>query len=956
MRRSRLCAGLAALLAAAATSASAAAETHSVGTVGVTIPAESWERTTLVGDMGPDQFVRADRSYYMLVIEDFDLYETRADFEENMDLFSAGNPRLAELDRDPELTFTRAGAFTRATQRYSGDLGGLQLGYQMDLISAGDGVGYLFMSWSSLSDFDGLQEQLERTFSDLQLPGPDSEWAERATPTAHEYDFDGWTVELTFRDSVFPEEDAEPGERYSVYTGGGVAVHLFLEEIEDDADEVLRKIKQAAVDDVSYEELARTDVEIDAGSGRQVLMRSEETPPSDMAIAVVEVEDGRWLDLRMVSSDRTGHREELWNGLLRSLRVRPPDQVDAFPVVEESPAAEAGHIEPAARRLLEASLSLGSHSGEILAVRDGDRVLVRNNALLVLHPPSGAEDGSSEVVYESDQYIAGGIVAWGERTLLLEPDGAVSEVVDQRLEPAGFEADAVAPAGEELLIARNGRRDALLELAGLPTIGSAEIFLRRNDGEERRLLELPGENVVALAHRPDGEVLVAATPRRSFSSSSDGPAQRLLRVGAGGGPGREIARWHRVDRLEAAPDGWLVTGAPAAGRPGIFRLRDDGESELLLSGAQVGLALTEGELTFTAASCLEPAEEYFPRCVYRAGLDRVRELGPAFDPFSSEMLDRIGARVLPQPDGGCLAGFPATPEAIAAFRAEAEAAARELAGAELPRSGAGVDALLSNLYGDDLTEPAIVLLSVLVADTLLEEGAVWVPAAGTPPPVRARDLWEEENAFAVGLHPVSVVLSTLYQEDGWYTPAEEVVKRADGREVVLGLDPEAVRERARAAEVLGVEALVREGRTAQLAEVLAGRPENAHLRRTVYGLLAAHGHHAQIASLAEPFATGDEPRAADLAPWLAARLAGQPGPEKIDSQIDEVIADLRDAIAHAPDEAGLYLLLGTAYERTDSPDRAALARASYRKAQEVARWGSLATAAGEALERLADAE
>ena len=151
---------------------------------------------------------------------------------EGLDTFVAGiRPRLRDAELDPEIGYVRSGGVTCATRWLSGNVANVSLGYEFDLISAGDGVGYVLMSWSPLSDFAGLKEQLDKTASALELPGPDSEWSRRSTPTDHSFAFRDWTFELRFRDSVFAATDSKPGERYSfIASGGDVALHIFLTE------------------------------------------------------------------------------------------------------------------------------------------------------------------------------------------------------------------------------------------------------------------------------------------------------------------------------------------------------------------------------------------------------------------------------------------------------------------------------------------------------------------------------------------------------------------------------------------------------------------------------------------------------------------------------------------------------------------------------------------------------
>lgn len=945
---------------AASMATATAAETYSIGTLGATIPAGNWERRTLVDDLGSDQFLRADTNYFMLVYETFDLYEQRTDFLESLDLFLSGiEGRMNDVTVDPEVGYSRLDDYTRATRRVSGSAAGLQLAYQLDLISAGDGVGYLVMSWSTQSGFEGLKEAVDETLAGLELPGPDSEWAERTRPSSHAFDFGDWTIELTYRDSAFTEGESVPGKRHSLSASAGdVGIHLFLDELSGDADDVLDQVRQVASDE-EYEELTRSDVELELGPARQLLMRSTGDQPIDMALAVIGLGDDRWVDLRMVSSERTGHRPELWDGLLRSIRVIGPDDVDAFPVVAAPPAVEPGYLGPAARRLLEASRRLAAPNAEVVAVRPDGKVLVREGRRLTLLSPSETEDSeeaqtpSTEVLYQRDDYLAGTVVPWGERTLLIDGDGEVWRVTGGNREPAGFDADLAAVAGDALLVARNGRRESLLGLADLPAVGSAEVHLRDAAGEERLLLERPEERVTALAYRPTGEALIATVPQTSLSTSAVAPATRLLRVGVGGGEPVEVGRWERVDRLEPAPGGWLVTGIPPDGRRGVYRLDDGGRSELLLSGDAVGLGLNDGEITFATSRCLDPSDDYYRRCVYRADLDLTRQLGSAFQPFSTRVLNRIGARVGPDLEAGLAGSFPPTREAIADYVASADRAARELAGADLPLEGGGVDDLLETLsYDRDLSDHGVLLLTALLTESLLRDGAVWEAAGAVGPPPRGTSSWECDNPFAVGLHPLTVVLGALYEEEGWYRPASSIVERASGRTIVLGLDPDALRERVAAEEVPELPDLLRAARVARLTALLEARPGNVFLRETVYKHLAAHGHHAEVAEVASAFAARDDAEGIDAVAWMAGRLAGDLSPDGI----AELVSDLRSAIEREPGEAALYMLLGSAYERSSEPDRLALAGACYREVRERAPWGTLGSDAEQALERLAEAE
>jgi hypothetical protein len=81
-------------------------------------------------------------------------------------------------------------------------------------------------------------------------------------------------------------------------------------------------------------------------------------------------------------------------------------------------------------------------------VRDDGRLLVLGDGRLELRPVSGSDDGSAEVLYESDGYMAGEYVVWGERAFFVEAGGEVSAVDGEGKSPAGFDADVMAAAGD----------------------------------------------------------------------------------------------------------------------------------------------------------------------------------------------------------------------------------------------------------------------------------------------------------------------------------------------------------------------------------------------------------------------------------------------------------------------------------------------------------------------------
>jgi hypothetical protein len=908
--------------------------------------------------MGKDQFRLVGSDAYLVVFELFALFEQRTDYVERLDIFLDNvESRLQDAKPAPEIGYERYEAFTRATRRITGNLSGLELAYQIDLVSAGDGVGYLLLSWTGASSAQALRDAVDEVVESFRLPGEGSEWFEKSRPSAHRYGFGEWVVELSFPDSVFSYSavDSQPQERYTLSADeGGIAVHLFVDELSGDADAVLDEIRGIVSAEEPYDELLRSDLEGERGDGRQLLLRSRGEPPHELAIAVVELERGRWIDLRMVTSDSVGHREQIWGQLLSSLRAEREDPADAFPVVE--PAADAAaspSLTDSARRLLEGSRFLVAVPWtRTVEVRPGGDLVVQKDGR-VLHVPTGEEPEAKgfTALYASGERLTGSVAVWGQETVFIDGKKEVHWIVEGRLHPAGFRADRVASAGEELLLARSAEAKKLLGLGELPVVGASRIVLRRRSGEERLVLELPDRKVEALAF-DDGQALVGAALRDAPRGETS-PEVELLLLDTRGGTSRPLGRWGRVERIAAGPGGWLVSGTVPDGDSGVFLLHDDGSRELLISGGQQGLALDEQGLTYVVDKCLGGAEDGAGHCVYRAPLALVREHGPGFWPYSVRRLNEIATAAFDRVDGGGASrSLPATREGLVAFLAAADAVARERIGSPLPVSPEMVDLLLGTLVYDwELTDDAVVLLAVLVTETFLQQGAVWVPAA-VPEPLRpTRRGWEAESTVAVGIHPLGVVRSTLFDEEGWYRPRDEITEQARGRALLLGPDPASLRAQVRATDLTELPDLLRDGMVEPLVRILAERRQNLYLRDHVYRQLAAHGHDESLARVAETFAAAEDAAAVDRIAMTAVRLTRPLAP----GDIEGLLALLRATIEQSPEEGALYLLLGSVYEQAALPERVRYARACYRKAQAVASWGPVAEAAQEALERIDEA-
>ncbi len=192
----------------------------------------------------------------------------------------------------------------------------------------------------------------------------------------------------------------------------------------------------------------------------------------------------------------------------------------------------------------------------------------------------------------------------GAKGILLAESGAeVRSVVDGKLAPAGFRADQVALAGEDLLLARSAEKRQLLG------------FGRAAGGRAERALPAPGRRPGAQGWRswptergptrwPTAAARSCWPPqpreRDEVRHRSPGRAQPRSTPRSGAPP-----RSRQVDRGRGSPRrrpaGWR--GRAAGGDRGVFLLAAGGGSELLLRGDATGIALGDDGLLVAIDFC-----------------------------------------------------------------------------------------------------------------------------------------------------------------------------------------------------------------------------------------------------------------------------------------------------------------------------------------------------------------
>ena len=319
------------------------------------------------------------------------------------------------------------------------------------------------------------------------------------------------------------------------------------------------------------------------------------------------------------------------------------------------------------------------------------------------------------------------------------------------------------------------------------------------------------------------------------------------------------------------------------------------------------------------------------------------EHGRLCQPICADTLDEVADQLLrdePRP--------PRTRAELSDLLDRADALAKRIVGAELPRASRDVELLLQNLCVSTSTPHANGrrLLTALVAEAMIRDGATWVDAGDAI----GWDDWQTchplppDDPFAATAHPATVAMAWLDDSEGGYSfsrPAPDGVPR------LVGVDRAALVARARSLAVPGLRSAIAGGRTAEVAKVLFARPGNRLLRETCYLALAEFEHLDAIREVAARFVRSDDAAAIDHVALLNVQLHGKPEGDAAGQLFEAALA----AVRRHPRDARLALALAQAAERA-FPGEPAKAVQCYERVLRISNYGDGADAARAAIERL----
>lgn len=923
---------LAALCAAAALPAQA--QDFPIGSKGASVQLDApWDRKKLDKDLGEDQFQRVEgrgflsrgSQVYVVAMEIAGLLEDEADYRTAMDDHcSVGNGEPIVVAKEP--------GWTRVSRVFDTTLNGVACAFRNELL-VGDGLAYHLMTWSVKSQRKQLDAQVQGFLAGFEFPPVDSEHGKGLAPVVRTVIAGDHAIDYAVRPSLLREakpDDGELAEWRSADDEQLVAIfavdgYRTLPTIVDGERDTLGKW------DATYKESARGEFEVDGvrcawllGARDGQAIKSVHLPLSGSKSLTV-----RWLADGAADAFRPARE-----ALFQSLRLRKLDGGIALP---DLPAPTPTVANSALDRFLRGGadrLAPIAMSGVMGTQRAGDGWLLWN--WQDLHEVTA--DGHRQLLDGDDGFRFA--AKWRGQTLVGGHDGAVRPLQGDGLGAPMFDAEAACVAGDDLWLLRRGGSP----LDGVATAAADVALVRRAaTGGETTLGAFPCGNVAELAIDAASAHLLVRVDRTvaGWMQVTPSYAPKLLLVPLASPTPRELGDWTALGAIAAAADGWLVTGTPRGAAAGVWLVRNDGGREPLLLapiGSLRALAADATSLTVLTGTGMGQQR------LVALTRDACRRDGVRCQPFANAQLAKIGERLL----AALGSRPPRTADDVKAARAAADVFAIELAGAPLPTSADDVETLLEEAadWEEPLPDAGRALLGVLTASAALAAGGEWVEGATADWSAwRLRAPTVYDTPFAILVQPGNMVTSALDDSESYATLTMDTGDR-QGRPLLVGLDPEALRARVLALAPTEAAAAVRSGDVEALRRVLEARSGEHELRRHVYGQLAAHGQHEALRQLAARFASGAEWKPCDLVAWIAAGSRKVTTTEEAKAWMDAAL----DAVRKAPREAALYLWLGRAVDRA-FPGEPQRSRSCYERVLELAPYGDLAASARKALGR-----
>ena len=888
--------------------------------VEVELPGE-WRRQTSVPGLGKDQFFSPRTSVRLAVLQRLTplggkpaidaLFQSMMESMRGPSLISMA-PREVLVDRGDRYALAQSAILREA---------GMEISYRW-LITCHDGLTHIVVGFVPKPKQGHLQSILDPLVRKFPAPGPGSKWAKEGNVLGREVARDWGRLTFTHRpiawspgtsDDAFFQLDHSDGESIA-----------FFEYNDWDAEHII----QSLVSHYSGSDYALLEPPQERSrgkvTGREV--RGEDPNGSSIRSWLVTLDERSFLEIRFETGHSGAIADAIWESMLAAIEVEIAPPVFAFPQVSNDPTVTPPPPPAPAsvRAWLRGSRWLGTADGVrasgVLAVDD----------CWVVYGQGGIQEITSDrkTRWIDDgewPYLPGSVIAADQNALLFRWGGEHHRFDEESQQwiPLQPHTSARLELGPVRFQVEMSSSRSQVGFSDVPQ--SSHATLVRFEGSARSETPLPGQLVQWMVADQKGErALVALDPINLDESRPRWDLVDLQLLSRDGTLTPHLTGW-QVEGIVGGNDEWLVTGSPAGGIGGIYRVPLEGEPELLLSGIEFRGVAIDSDHVVVAGPPYEPAlESSGGTALYRVDRETLVAHGPASAPFGAVRMNEIAQRAVDFSEGSIHRQFESA-DAIRRFVARASNAAEDLCSRSLPTTGPELDRHFAQWIEDGryLTPDGIALITALVTVGFLDAGAEWVPGQESLPSVSHVEPMRRATSFAVARNPGRIVWSTLFDNEGYWRPMAEVTNENEGRALYLGFDGAALMEKLEGvSDLTAFEVL--EKSPGDIADFLKEHRKNIYLRYEIYEHLMARGRFADLQVCAQPFLEESDPLFFDRRAVLAARYAAGET-----SDTAKLIDDLLQFVRHYPAAPAAYDLLAHAYLRRGERDDGRRARACF---------------------------
>ena len=882
-----------------------------------------WRRKASVPGLGNDQFFSQRTSVRVAVIQrltplggkpaiDF-LFASMMDSMSGPSLVSMA-PREVLVDQGDRYALAQSAILREA---------GIEVSYRWMITSRG-GLTHIVIGFVPKPKQKHLQQILDPLVKKFPRPAAGSKWDREGGIISKEVSRDWGKVVFTHRpvawgpgtaDDAFFELDHSDGE--SLY---------FFEYDDWDAEDLADSLTShyASTDyALIHPPKNRTYLE---NSGPE--FRAEDPDGNSIRSWLIPIGDRSFLEVRL----ETGHSKEvadsIWESLFSSIAIELAPPVFAFPRVEEQPSASSPP--PAAPQSVQAWLGGARWLGTAEGIRAsgafpvGDRWIVYGNGGI----QELTADRSSRWIDQSDRsYRSGAITLAADNSLLyrwgLEQHRFVAE--DQRWVAIEPRTSARVQLGSVRFQIEMPESRSQVGFSGLPEPNSP-ILVRIEGTSRTEVGPLTGKSAQWLvADRAGEHALIALEPVNLDESRPRWDLVDLQILHRDGSIKPLTTGWH-VEAIAGGDGEWLVTGKPAEGIGGVYRVPLDGEPEMLLSGSEFRGVAIDADHVVVSGRPYEPAlQSNRGTALYRVDRAVLVEWGPKSAPHGCARLNEIARRAIESTEGGLGSAFGSA-EGIRSFLARASKVSEDLCSVPLP-AGKALDTCFAQWIDEArlLNPDGIALITAMVTAAFLDSGAEWVASRTPISAVPILEPMRRATSFGIVRNPGRIVWTTLFDDDSYWRPISEVTRQVEGRTLYLGFDGVTLMGALMESSDVPAFAIL-EKDADSIGKFLTEHRENIYLRYEIYEHLMARGRYADLQACAKPFLQVEQPLFFDRRAALGARYAAGET-----SETEKLIEDLLDFVRRYPRAPAAYDLLAHTYLRRGGPDDGRRARACFER-------------------------